>query len=455
MSSAFAASLLFILLEDKKEVFAFPYNVGSTPMIPVFVNLLLTIYIEVVVHCMCTLSLMKHGVPPEYLNFVKAPELLTYNVLCSSTVTFIILVSFLKTPTFISCYSQSVCACSSNASLWRSILCDEDPSSETVAAYRSAAGDSRLFKGVDIADVIMTIGVGFLMLATIVASVLLAKSRKGRKVSAEIMVEMTEIKNHFDNKMKEIVKAQMEAAAQNEMYGMLEPYKLPHDHLAFEKRLGAGANGEVWIACCRGRRVAVKRTLCASVSEAVISDFRNECTMMAKLQANGKAHPYLVQMLFCSWDKELILCLEFCELGGLDAVLEKESAAMRWVDELTWTRQLLRLARDICTGMEYMHSLDPPILHRDLKPPNILISGEKQSPLFKWTPKIADFGESRMYEEDDALSMRGTPYYVAPEIIRGEHCDHTVDIYSFGMVLVDMATFRSGGLSSAWGCDSH
>ena len=61
----------------------------------------------------------------------------------------------------------------------------------------------------------MTIGVGILMLTIIVASVLLAKSRKGRKVAAEMIDQIKEIKNHFDKKTKEMVKAQMEAAAHN------------------------------------------------------------------------------------------------------------------------------------------------------------------------------------------------------------------------------------------------
>ena len=65
-------------------------------------------------------------------------------------------------------------------------------------------------------------------------------------------------------------------------------------------------------------------------------------------------------------------------------------------------------------GFEYLHATDPmPILHRDIKSENILLTEE-------FEPRIADLGEARAMAEDHAMTMVGTPGYTAPEVLRGE-----------------------------------
>jgi serine/threonine protein kinase len=71
------------------------------------------------------------------------------------------------------------------------------------------------------------------------------------------------------------------------------------------------------------------------------------------------------------------------------------------------------------------------IVHRNLKPQNVLLT--KNSSV-----KISEFGESRVVSEDGNMTMVGTPYYMAPEIFRGERYDKKVDVYSFGMLLAEM-----------------
>jgi serine/threonine protein kinase len=94
-------------------------------------------------------------------------------------------------------------------------------------------------------------------------------------------------------------------------------------------------------------------------------------------------------------------------------------------------------AFEIARGMAFLHAQNPPILHRDLKCANILLSGDLNA-------KITDFGESRTLSGVDENSMTtvGTPYFMAPEVFSSEDVDRTystkVDIYSFGVMLFEI-----------------
>ena len=103
-------------------------------------------------------------------------------------------------------------------------------------------------------------------------------------------------------------------------------------------------------------------------------------------------------------------------------------------------------------GMEYMHSREPMIIHRDLKPDNVLVQGSKSSSPNEWVAKIADFGESREFQQGDNLTMVGTPYFCCPEIVMCEEYDEKADVYSFGVLLFHIVTFSRGGIKAArWG----
>jgi len=105
---------------------------------------------------------------------------------------------------------------------------------------------------------------------------------------------------------------------------------------------------------------------------------------------------------------------------------------------------MLRICRDICSALDYAHSRG--IIHRDIKPGNILISEEDEI-------KIVDFGLAKIISDHPnsvdgppSLSggfMMGTPHYMSPEQIRGDRLDHRTDIYAFGLTLYFMLTGKS------------
>lgn len=94
------------------------------------------------------------------------------------------------------------------------------------------------------------------------------------------------------------------------------------------------------------------------------------------------------------------------------------------------TQGVVKMAEDVLTGLEFCHEVN--LLHRDIKPGNIFVSefGEY---------KIGDFGISREVERSSStLSQKGTKSYMAPEIIRMEHYDQTVDIYALGLTMYEI-----------------
>lgn len=91
---------------------------------------------------------------------------------------------------------------------------------------------------------------------------------------------------------------------------------------------------------------------------------------------------------------------------------------------------IVKVGIDICNALECCEKAN--IIHRDIKPENIFVNKFNNF-------KLGDFGIAREYSENRAdMSMRGTPYYVAPEVFDGKSYDNTVDIYSLGIVLYRM-----------------
>jgi serine/threonine protein kinase len=211
---------------------------------------------------------------------------------------------------------------------------------------------------------------------------------------------------------------------------VLTQYSLTPKVIVMSKRVGAGAFGEVFKGTCMGETVAIKTMI--DVTEANVREFKAEIILTATLR-----HPNIVNFVGACWGKELMcLVLEWVAKGSLRDLLQAR--------DLKWDDPLLKLASDMARGMNYLHNRKyyderagqtvACIIHRDLKPDNALISEYIAA-------KLADFGTSRSKADDEDVTMTavGTPLYCAPEIARGEKYDESVDVYSFGLTLLEMA----------------
>ncbi|XP_066148787.1 serine/threonine-protein kinase Wnk isoform X1 [Euwallacea fornicatus] len=153
--------------------------------------------------------------------------------------------------------------------------------------------------------------------------------------------------------------------------------------------------------------------------------FREEAEMLKKLQ-----HPNIVRF-YNYWEspgpkrKNIVLVTELMLSGTLKAYLRRFKKINPKVLK-SWCRQILK-------GLAFLHSRGPPIIHRDLKCDNIFITGTTGS------VKIGDLGLATLKNRSFAKSVIGTPEFMAPEMYE-EHYDEGVDVYAFGMCMLEMAT---------------
>ncbi|XP_077123137.1 serine/threonine-protein kinase WNK1 isoform X3 [Ranitomeya variabilis] len=153
--------------------------------------------------------------------------------------------------------------------------------------------------------------------------------------------------------------------------------------------------------------------------------FKEEAGMLKGLQ-----HPNIVRF-YDSWEstlkgkKFIVLVTELMTSGTLKTYL-KRFKVMKLKVLRSWCRQILK-------GLHFLHTRTPPIIHRDLKCDNIFITGPTGS------VKIGDLGLATLKRASFAKSVIGTPEFMAPEMYE-EKYDESVDVYAFGMCMLEMAT---------------
>ncbi|KAJ4775541.1 Receptor protein kinase [Rhynchospora pubera] len=194
----------------------------------------------------------------------------------------------------------------------------------------------------------------------------------------------------------------------------------------FQALIGEGASGAVFKGTLAdGSTIAVKRI---KWQPSGVMEFRTEITIIASLQ-----HVNLVRLLgYClSSSGDHYLIYPFFENGSLDAWLFRDDTKRSY---LTWVVRC-NIAIDIAKALAYLHhECHHRILHLDIKPANILLDGNFRA-------LLSDFGMSKLIGRDERSVMtraRGTVGYLAPEMLVPNAISTKSDVYSYGMVLLEL-----------------
>uniref|UniRef100_A0A6M2EQN5 non-specific serine/threonine protein kinase n=1 Tax=Populus davidiana TaxID=266767 RepID=A0A6M2EQN5_9ROSI len=195
-----------------------------------------------------------------------------------------------------------------------------------------------------------------------------------------------------------------------------------------DKILGMGSTGTVYKAEMPGGEIIAVKKLWGKHKENI----RRRRGVLAEVDVLGNVrHRNIVRLLGCCSNRECTMLLyEYMPNGNLHDLLHGKNKGDNLVgDWLTRYKIALGVAQGIC----YLHhDCDPVIVHRDLKPSNILLDGEMEA-------RVADFGVAKLIQSDESMSVIAGSYgYIAPEYAYTLQVDEKSDIYSYGVVLMEI-----------------
>lgn len=199
-------------------------------------------------------------------------------------------------------------------------------------------------------------------------------------------------------------------------------------------KLGQGGFGSVYKGVLPdGREIAVKRLFFNNKHRA--ADFYNEVNIISSVE-----HRNLVRLLGCSCSgPESLLVYEFLPNKSLDRFIFDQTRGKG----LNWEKRY-EIIIGTAEGLVYLHeNSQTRIIHRDIKASNILLDSRLRA-------KIADFGLARSFQEDKShisTAIAGTLGYMAPEYLAHGQLTERVDVYSFGVLLLEIVTGRQNNRS--------
>lgn len=201
----------------------------------------------------------------------------------------------------------------------------------------------------------------------------------------------------------------------------------PRDVFTNMKHIGQGASGSVYVARKKkdGTKVALKRVQPQNKAEA--DSLQMEIRMMCCTR-----HPNLIK---CHetyhFGGHMWISMEYMDGGCLTDILDNYKALRRYMSE----GEIAYVLREVLKGLLFMHGMKR--LHRDIKSDNVLITGSGQV-------KLADFGfcAELTEERNKRTTCVGTPYWMAPELIKQFEYDYKVDLWSVGILAIECAEWE-------------
>ncbi|KAJ8558666.1 hypothetical protein ON010_g8786 [Phytophthora cinnamomi] len=200
--------------------------------------------------------------------------------------------------------------------------------------------------------------------------------------------------------------------------GVITAKRIARREIEVGELVSRGAFGEVYEGVFKDKRVAVKMLSAETRGEIrLVNNFLAEAKLTASMD-----HPHVVHFIGVAWDtlSDLCVVMEYMEGGDLRSLLSEyeQSGHPVCID-----REKATIALQVCHALTYLHSLSPPVIHRDLKSRNILLSRDFEA-------KLTDYGISREKLDQTMTAGVGTSLWMAPEVMLGEKYDDKADIFS-------------------------
>lgn len=205
-------------------------------------------------------------------------------------------------------------------------------------------------------------------------------------------------------------------------------WQVSMSELQFREVAGEGASCTVYRGLYKRTPVAIK-VMRGSVQRSSDKEFDREVSAMIRLR-----HPNLVLFMGMCTEKQHVIVSEYCAGGTLFKLLhERPEVPLSF-------RQQVKMMKDIAQGMHYLHSLSPPIIHRDLKTLNLLLTETVNGPTDSIWLKLTDFGVAKNMGDGQMTGQMGTCHWMAPEVLSSRPYGLPADVYSYGIVLWEIVT---------------
>ncbi|KAH3757001.1 Phagocytosis 2 [Pelomyxa schiedti] len=204
---------------------------------------------------------------------------------------------------------------------------------------------------------------------------------------------------------------------------------IPEDQIKYISKISSGTFAKVYKARYAGKIVAVKVLKSTCLDGKVLEEFKKEFAILRSTN-----HPNLVSFYGACVESRLCMVMEMCHRGTLVHLMSEPDVTFTWNLVIDFSHQAF-------SGLKFLHTREPAIMHRDLKSLNLLVTK-------KLIVKLADFGLSRSQTATNKSTLGrlvGTMNYCAPELYRGTTFTTASDVYSMGIIMWELAErFISG-----------
>ena len=266
---------------------------------------------------------------------------------------------------------------------------------------------------------------------------------ENKRLTIALQKSQKENENRLQGVNQRLVQTQEELAAkqsevaklQNMLQKLENNWKVSYREISLTGiELGRGGWGVIWIGKFRGQRVAVKQMHELIKSEEYMELLHREINTMSQLR-----HPNLLQFIGAVLDHPSGNPMIITEV--MDTSLRSAYERKELTTDPGCRPVILSIMRDVAVGLNYLHCLPDPIIHRDVSSANVLLESKGDK---KWKTKISDFGSAKLARAANTAAA-GNLVYSAPEsipVLRKMKRKQTpkMDSYSYGVLLCEVLT---------------